>query len=151
MTTHERRIKDRWIYHGFGFPVTLRHVPMIRLRGAWTPDVNYEHLQNALLAALTAKESALTGAEIRFIRHALGMTLQAFARRFDVTHPAVMKWEKAGQAPTGMGWTTEKDIRLLVASHLEPKPERFIRIYRELESRPKGKPSPLKIDLTEVA
>jgi DNA-binding transcriptional regulator YiaG len=148
---HERTIRDRWVYRGFGFPLTLRHVPLVKIRGAWTPDVNYEQLQNALLLALAAKDSSLTGAEVRFIRHAFGMTLQAFAGRFGVTHPAVHKWEKRDGRPTGMAWTTEKVIRLLVASRLESKPERFLRIYRKLDCRPKGKPSPLKLDLSSVA
>ena len=42
MKKHGRTIRDRWIYRGFGFPVTLLRVPMVRIRGAWTPDVNYE-------------------------------------------------------------------------------------------------------------
>jgi len=151
MKKHERIIRDRWVYNGFGFPVTLHHVPMVKIRGAWTPDVNYEHLQNGLLLVLAAKGSPLTGAEVRFIRHAFSMTLQAFAGRFGVTHPAVLKWEKTGLRPTGMAWTTEKDIRLLVVSRLEPKPERFVRMYRDLESRPLGKQVPLKLDVSSVA
>ena len=147
----DRATKDRWVYTGFGFPITLIHVPMVRIRGAWTPDVNYEQLQNALLLALAAKNSRLTGAEVRFIRQAFEMTLKTFASRLGVTHPAVLKWEKNHDRPTQMAWTTEKDIRLLTASRTESRPERFLRIYKALESRPMGKPHPLKLDISSVA
>src|SRR5439155_602095 len=125
MVEMKRKMSARVVYHGFGFPVILQNVPMVHLRGAWTPDVNYDHLQRALLRALAAKPARLSGREVRFIRLADAMTLQQFAKRFGVTHPAVLKWERAGRRSTGMGWSTEKDIRLDVISRLEKKPGQF--------------------------
>lgn len=151
MVEMKRKMSTRVVYHGFGFPVTLHHVPMVYLRGAWTPDVNYEHLQRALLRALAEKPARLSGREVRFIRLAAGMTLQQFAKRFGVTHPAVLKWERAGIRSTGMGWSTEKDIRLDVISRFEKKADRFYRVYRDLESQPTRKSVPLALDVTSVA
>jgi len=151
MAEMKRKMSPRVVYRGFGFPVTLYHVPMVYLRGAWTPDVNYELLQRALLRALAEKPARLSGREVRFIRLAAGMTLQQFAKRFGVTHPAVLKWERAGSQSTGMGWSTEKDIRLDVISRLEKKPGLFYRIYRDLESQPTGKAIPLALDVSSVA
>lgn len=151
MVEMRRKVNPRFVYHGFGFPVTLHHVPMVYLRGAWTPDVNYEHLQRALLRALAEKPARLSGREVRFIRLAAGMTLQGFAKRFGVTHPAVMKWERAGTRSTGMGWSTEKDIRLDVISRFEKKADRFYRIYRDLENQPTRKSVPLALDVNSVA
>jgi hypothetical protein len=147
----EREMSRRVVYHGFGFPVTLVNVPMVRIRGAWTPDVNYEHIQRALLRVLSEKPSRLTGDEVRFIRLTFEWTLQEFAKRFSVTHPAVLKWERAGRKLTGMVWATEKDIRLYALSRLEKKPSRFFAAYLELEHQPTGRPSPLALDLTSVA
>jgi len=151
MVEMKRKMSARVMYHGFGFPVILHHVPMVYVRGAWTPDVNYEQLQRALLRALAEKPAQLSGREVRFIRLAAAMTLNEFAKRFGVTHPAVMKWERAGSRPTGMGWSTEKDIRLDVISRLAEKPGRFYRIYRDLESQPTRKAVQLALDVTSVA
>jgi hypothetical protein len=151
MARMKRKMSRRVVYHGFGFPVTLVNVPMVLVRGAWTPDVNYEQIQRALLRALSERPSRLTGAEVRFIRLTFELTLQKFAKRFGVTHPAVLKWEKAGRRPTGMGWATEKDIRLYIISRLEKKPGRFYETYLELEHQPTGRPGPLALDLTSVA
>jgi len=84
---------------------------MVYLRGAWTPDVSYDLLQQALLGILAEKPARLSGREVRFIRLAAEMTLQEFAGRFGVTQPAVLRWERAGNQSTGMGWSTEEDIR----------------------------------------
>lgn len=148
---HPRTTRPRHVYHGFGFPVTLCRVPMIRLRGVWTPDVNYELLQRAVLGALVQKPSRLTGREIRFIRLSSEMTLAAFARRFAVTHPAVLKWESAGGKATGMGWATEKDIRLFALAKLKERPDRFFRIYQALETLPSRRIAPVSIDVSSVA
>ena len=99
---------------GFGFPIRLLNVPMIKVRGAWTPKINYNALSLKVLRALAHKESRLTGNEIKFIRTHFEMSLQEFAKRFCVTHVGVMKWEKTKNAPTSMGWSAEKDIRLFV-------------------------------------
>jgi len=151
MPEMKRKTSVRMVYHGFGFPVILHNVPMVHLRGAWTPDVNYELLQRALLRVLAEKPARLSGGEVRFIRLAAAMTLQEFAKRFGVTHPAVMKWERAGSRTTGMGWSTEKDIRLDMISRLEEQPGRFFKIYRELEHQPTQKAVPLALDVTSVA
>jgi hypothetical protein len=151
MDRENRKVSRRFVYHGFGFPVTLLNVPMARLRGAWTPDVNYEHLERAILLALAGKGARLSGREVRFIRLAFELTLQEFARRFGVTHPAVLKWEKTAARTAGMGWSTEKDIRLFVRSRLERQPGKFVKAYRELETQPASRATSLVLDAASVA
>jgi len=36
----KRKIEKAYIYNGFGFPVVLHNVPMINVRGVWTPDIS---------------------------------------------------------------------------------------------------------------
>ena len=146
-----RTTRARFVYHGFGFPVTLSHVPMVKIRGAWTPDVDYDRLQRVLLAAVAGKPARLSGREIRFIRLSFEMTLQAFAERFGVTHPAVLKWEATRHHPTEMTWAIEKDIRLFVVAKLKEGPTRFLDCYRRLEVQPKARSYPFKIDISSVA
>ena len=147
----ETKIQKEFIDVGFGFPVTLRNVPMIKVRGIWTPKINYNQLTDSVLIALSFKPGRLTGAEIKFIRLHFEMTLQAFAERFGVTHVAVLKWEKAKDQPTAMNWATEKDIRLFILSQQKVKATVFAKLYAELENMPSGKRSNINLDLEKLA
>jgi hypothetical protein len=148
----ERKTQDEFVYEGFGFPIVLVHVPMVRVRGAWTPDVDLNELSRVLLAVLPEKPARLTGSEVRFIRHSLSMTLEDFARRFDVTHPAVIKWERSGDQPTSMAWAIEKDIRLEVVKLTSPgKPSKFLQTFQGLAKIPAKKAERVRIDLRRPA
>jgi DNA-binding transcriptional regulator YiaG len=147
----EMKIQKELIDTGFGFPIRLVNVPMIKVRGQWTPQLNYNELARVLLRALAHKPSRLTGNEIKFIRTHFEMTLQAFAKRFCVTHVAVLKWEKSLNRTTSMNWTTEKDIRLFVLTRLAAKPQEFASLYEELQLAPEGKAEPIHLDAKKLA
>ena len=147
----ETKIQKEHIDYGFGFPVRLRNVPMVKVRGAWTPKVDYNLLTRAVLCALAYKPSRLTGHEVRFIRSHFEMTLQAFSKRFCVTHVAVLKWEKSKDNLTLMNWTTEKDIRLFVLSKLSKASSELAKLYFVLEELPNEKPTAVHVDLQDAA
>src|SRR3989344_6858416 len=107
----KKKLKQHFLYEGLGFPIHLLNVPMIKTRGEWTPDVNYDHLQKAILNALAEKPISLTGGEIHFIRKYFRKTLEAFGQEFGVSHVAVMDWEKQENKPVKMNPATEKCIR----------------------------------------
>ncbi len=147
----ETKIQKEFIDTGLGFPIKLMNVLMTKVRGAWTPKINYNELALAVLHALAYKASRLTGSEIRFVRNQFEMTLQEFAKRFCVTHVAVLKWEKTLNRPTVMNWTTEKDIRLFILSKLNAKAGELADLYAKMESLPEGKVSPINLDAAEIA
>jgi transcriptional regulator with XRE-family HTH domain len=147
----ETKIQKEFIDTGFGFPIRLVNVPMIKVRGAWTPSINYNELALKVLRALAYKESRLTGNEIKFIRTHFEMTLQEFAKRFCVTHVGVIKWEKIKNASTAMSWSTEKDIRLFVLTRLAAKAQEFANLYDDLQELPSGKPEPIHLDVKKIA
>lgn len=151
----ERKIQERYVDHGFGFPVTLLNVPMVKIRDQWTPDINYKKLQYAVLSALAHKPARLTGAEIRFIRHAFEMPVQAFAEVFACNPQAIMEWEEAGEASTQMDWATEKDIRLFIVDHLDWPEEKLgiemLTLYRELRKELTPKLIPIEQDCQAIA
>jgi len=129
------------------FPVVFLNIKMAKGAHGWAPAIGKDKLQEKTLKCLIFKKARLTGDEIHFIRSCLGMTLQKFAERFYVSHPAVMKWERSKSKPTDMNWTTEKDIRLFVFTKLDHDPKRFCDTYDAL-----GCPFPkvtevLRIDL----
>jgi hypothetical protein len=143
----KKKIQKIYQDHGFGFPVTLLNTPMIEIRGEWVPSVDQKELQERVVEALVLKPSRLTGSEIRFIRLFAEMTLEQFAERFDVSHPAVLKWEKSEQNATAMNWTTEKDIRLFALNKLAPKAQKFVIAYEQLVDVAHEKAETIKIDL----
>ncbi len=147
----DQKIQKSFIDNGFGFPVHLHNVPMIKVRGKWTPHINYNRLTQAVLYALSEKPVRLAGNEIRFIRLHFEMTLQEFAERFAVSHAAVIKWEKSKDDPTGMNWASEKDLRLFVLSKLNSKAEAFARLYQNLEHSKAERKQSIQLDADNIA
>jgi len=81
------------------------------------------------------KPVRLTGSEIKFVCHYFELTTTEFAKVFDVSHVAVLKWEKRTNQSTDMNWSTEKDIRLFVLAKIESKPIAFFEIYKHLSKK----------------
>ncbi len=147
MRTLPRKRQKLFVYEGFGFPVALVNVPMVRIRGIWTPDINYNKLALQVLQVLAMKPARLTGAEIHFIRHAMRMTLEQFAHRLGVTHPAVIQWEQVRHRPTRMAWAIEKDIRLQVLkSQLAVPAARFAEAYQALSEIRQAKAMRVRVE-----
>lgn len=146
----ERKIEAKFVDEGFGFPVTLLNVHMVKVRGTWTPELNYKMLAETVLIALAQKPARLTGAEIKFIRTHFEMTLKDFAERLGVSHPAVLKWEAAKKKSTTMNWSTEKDIRLFAVSRLR-KGQMMLAVYKQLETPVPSKTSPIAVDAENFA
>lgn len=146
----KKKIQKIYHDHGFGFPVTLLNVPMAYIRGEWIPNINQSELQLHVVEALALKPCRLTGDEIHFIRLYAKMNLKQFAERFDVSHPAVLKWEKCGNYFTEMNWSTEKDIRLFAFKMLQPKPQKFIIAYEKLTEVAPVKSEVVKIDMEKI-
>lgn len=129
----ERKIQKVFVDNGFGFPVYLLNAPMVKARGQWTPEIDYDRLQELVLKQLAFKAGRLTGSEVRFIRLAFDLTLQQFGKRFDSSHVAVIKWEKCASSSTSMAWSTEKDIRLFILTKLSISSDEILGLYRDLE------------------
>lgn len=147
----ETKILHEYVDRGFGFPVVLVDVPMVKLRGRWTPRINFNSLAKEVLHCLAGLDGRLSGSQVKFIRLHFEMTLQVFASRFGVTHVAVLKWEKAGAKPTGMSWSTEKDIRLFVSQKLSVKSEEFLAVYNRLETAARQKSVGIKLGAEKIA
>ncbi|NGX41062.1 MAG: hypothetical protein KR126chlam4_00897 [Candidatus Anoxychlamydiales bacterium] len=126
----KQKIEKEIIYEGLGFPILLRNVPMIELRGNWVPDIDLNVLQKVTLLALAHHPVDLTGNQIRFIRTWLGLTQSEFGKLFGVTHPAVVKWEKKRNSVAKINLTTQRDIRLWVLDQLLTRDEDFRKAFK---------------------
>lgn len=147
----ETKVQKRYIDQGFGFPVMLLGWEFVKVRGQWIPKVDYNLLAHEVLRALAECPGRLTGNQVRFVRLQFEMTLKQFASRFDVSHPAVIKWEKAGDEPTPMSWTTEKDLRLFIRQQLEEPAKDFLRLYVQLSEVAPTKPAKVSLEYDKLA
>lgn len=145
----KRKIEKSYLYNGFGFPILLEDVPMVEIRGTWTPEVNYNILQKVVLLALCYQSNALTGNQVRFIRKYFEMTLDKFAKKFDVTHAAVLKWEKKDDNPAKILQGYEKEIRLFVLDQILSDAKEFRLAFRKIfeQSYTLSKCIPLQVDV----
>ena len=104
------------VYNGLGFPITLIDVPIRKIAGEEILDINMNRLQIVVLKILIFKATPLTGEQLRFIRKFLEMSTTVFAKKFGVTHPTILKWEKNQNAITP---ATDFYIRLYVLQHIQ--------------------------------
>ncbi|MCP4679051.1 MAG: hypothetical protein GY854_26890 [Deltaproteobacteria bacterium] len=144
------KTQKRFVDYGCGFPVVLRNVPMVRVRGFRTPDIDYNELHKAVLRALAYKPTRLTGNQIKFIRQYFELTLVQFGEYFDVSHPAVLKWENAGDDVPSIKWSLERDLRLFIMDRLNVAPQMLGELYKGLRSRARL-PKNNELDLDKIA
>src|ERR1700722_2350825 len=125
----KERKTETFVYEGLGFPIKLIQCPMKKVFGEWVLDINLGQLQIDMVKKLIYKPVPLTGAELRFIRKFLELSLDAFGKLVGVTHPAVLKWEKD---QVTINPATEIYIRLYVLQHLQAKDKEFRNLYEQI-------------------
>ena len=147
----ETKTQKKYTDETLGFPVVILEAPMIRVRGKWALNINYNKYQETVLTLLAYKPVKLNGNEIQFIRKYFEMTTREFGARFSVKHPAVIKWEKKQESLTDMAWTTEKDIRLFIVDQLVKKASELQKLYRLLGEEAEAKKKPISLDSELIA
>ena len=143
-----RKIEKNYIYVGFGFPIVLHDVPMVEIRGKWALDINYNVFQRVVLLLLAHLPAPLTGNHMRFIRKYFALKLVDFGQKLNVTHPAVLKWEKRGDNPANINPMTERQIRLFILDSLLDNDKDFRNAYKKIMKQEFSlkKTTPLHID-----
>lgn len=114
----KRKIEKTYIDNGFGFQVVLHNVPMIKVLGVWTPDINYNQLKNRVLWDLVKQPEVFSGNEVRFIRLAFDIPCCEFADRLNVKESTVLKWERAKEHGARINSEIEKNLRLFIDERL---------------------------------
>ena len=143
----EKKIEKKYIDNGFGFPVCLHNLPMVKVRNVWTPNIDYNELTRAVAMSLASSKSLLSGNQVKFIRQFFEMTLKEFGERFNVSHPAVMKWESNKNKPSKMDWSTEKDIRMEIVFRIAKNPKQIGKLFIDLEEKPAQKSDSVDVEL----
>lgn len=127
------KILKSYIYEGLGFPIQLMNVPMIKVRGEYIMDIDYNKLQKTILLHLCHKKSPLTGNEVKFIRKYFSLNTTAFGSLFGYTHSAVLKWENQGDAFARIIPTAEVYLRLYILDFLQKNAIDFKELYNEIQ------------------
>ena len=129
----ERKRVRKFVYEGLGFPISLINVPMVKVRGIWTPDINYALFQKQVLIALAYRLFPLTGNELQFIRKYFELPRQDFALQFGGTHTAVIKWENRKEKIAKIPPSIEICIRLFILEKLDISDQYFRAIVRAFD------------------
>lgn len=144
--------KKTLLYTGLGFPIRLINAPMKKVYGKWAFDFSMGAFQEIVLHILATKTSPLTGPELRFIIDYFELSYREFSKLLNVSHAAVVKWEKE---KSKMNLHTEISLRLYILNHLKISDKEFRKKYLELShqslSNLEKSKSPLDIDLDKIA
>ncbi|HEX4838919.1 MAG TPA: hypothetical protein VFU89_00575 [Rhabdochlamydiaceae bacterium] len=106
---------------------------MIKVRDVWTPDIDFNELQKAVLLELCDMSRPLTGNQVHFIRTYFEMTLDAFGKHCGVTHAAVINWEKAKNRAAKVNPALDLHIRLCILEKLKINNQIFRDTFREFD------------------
>jgi len=128
----KQKIEKTYTLDVLGFPILLTNVPMVKIRGDFVPDIDYNKLQKAVLLHLCHKKTPLTGNEVKFIRKYFELTTKAFGHLFGYTHSAVLKWETQKNRIARIAPTTEVYLRLYIFEYLQKDPSDFKELYNEI-------------------
>lgn len=134
IVNENQKLKKEIFDHGFGFPVRLLNVPMVKIRNVWTPNIDYDVLAKALLLKLCSKDSRLTGNQLKFIRLHQGMSLEKFAKNFSVKPATVLQWERMKNNSAAINWSIEKDLRLNSFLRFRKDAVEFMDLYQRLSA-----------------
>jgi len=105
------KIVTDYVDMGCGFPVILNEAALGVYKGNEITLFDYSEIDEKVLVAVATLPCRLTGNHIRFIRAHAQDTYVVFGQRFDVSHAAVIAWEKFKDEPTNMNLGTEAMIR----------------------------------------
>ena len=120
-------------YNGFGFPVLLKDWPHLKIDGVWEPDIPYRGIEALLFNKMPFKFARIWGAEVKFIRHHMGMTQEEFAGWLGFS---VADWEKADLKPSHkMNPNKEMILRWKLMEYESPS-EKDIDITVRLKAAP---------------
>lgn len=140
------------IYTGLGFPIRLINAPMRKVYGKWAFDFSMGVFQEVVLHMLATKSSPLTGPELRFIIDYFELSYRDFAKLLNVSHAAVVKWEKE---KSRMNPNTEVSLRLYILDYLKVTDkefrERYLKLSQQNLSDTGNERTPLDIDLDKIA
>lgn len=109
-----KKIVKTYIYEGLGFPIELKNIEMIFVRGEYAPKIDVESIAEKAAKNLILQQPKLTGNQIKFIRSYFSLSLREFSKIVNESHTAIRKWESFKNKPTNMDPNIEARIRVYI-------------------------------------
>lgn len=122
----KKKILDKFIFEGFGFPVVLHNVIVSSFNGEDFPEINYNELRLQTIRALILSPKALKGAQLQFLRKFLKKSLRDIAEDLGVSHAQIKIWEDKSLEFTGLTQNQERKLKNHVLSFLISEEQRFL-------------------------
>jgi DNA-binding transcriptional regulator YiaG len=120
-----KKILEKYIFNGFGFPVVLRDVKLKETPdGEPYPDLNMNWLEEMTAKALIKESAPLSGAKLRFLRKFLDKSLRDLAQELAVPHTSIKHWEDRPKEKTGLSPAHEKQIKYLTFLDIQAREQR---------------------------
>lgn len=111
----EKKILKKYIFEGFLYPIELKNVEFVKLRGEWMPRIPIYEIAREEIKKMPFQETRLIGHQIKLLRDYLGFSFREFAEKIvKQSHTAVSKWEAFGNKPTNMDPNIEIVLRLYI-------------------------------------
>jgi len=113
-------MKRKWLEDLDGWKsldyVRLKGVPVRRSTQGYLLDIKEEALERMIARAIIENGIPFFGAEVQFLRRVLGVSLNEFGRRLNLTAGAVFNWERKPEARLLV--VNEVAVRALCAEEL---------------------------------
>jgi len=96
--------------------VYLENAPMRQTRYGPVLDADVALVEQMIAKEIVLQRIPIRGAEVQFLRKALGVSMQEFGRMLGLSAPAILKWERARERR--LQPTNEVAVRALMAEQL---------------------------------
>lgn len=113
--------KEKFIYHGTGFPVILMNFPFKKIGKNEILDCDIEQLDLAIAKLVLLKPALLTGSELKFLRILVNESMEKFSSHFNNAPSTIKNWEDRKDKPVSTSFEIDFAIRSAVAAilHIE--------------------------------
>jgi hypothetical protein len=67
----EKRIQEKYEYTGFGFPLVVHDVKMVKFMDKWVPKINTDKLRSAVVITLLKNPETIRSHHVNFIAYSV--------------------------------------------------------------------------------
>lgn len=114
--------------------VYLENVPVRQTKHGEVLDTDLAVIEREIASEIVRQGIPIRGAEVRFLRKSLGMSMERFGRLLGLSPPAILKWERESQKR--LHPTNEVAVRALMAEQLGVIVEGKFTVLRGRASNP---------------
>ena len=96
--------------------VYLENIPVRQTKHGEVLDVDLEVIEREIASEIVGQGIPIRGAEVKFLRKSLGLSMERFGTLLGLSPPAILKWER--DSKKRLHPTNEVAVRALMAEQL---------------------------------